>query len=88
MVPTLIARTDGLPAVLLDRERVWPATAPPVSPRRRKTPSARERARIERQTAVVRECRVPAGVRAAYLAQLAEQERMEIRGELAAAGLL
>ena len=88
MVPTLIARADGLPAVLLDRERVWPVTAPAGSPRRRKAPSARERARIERQTAAVRECRLPACVRAAYLAQLAEQERSEIRSELAAAGLL
>jgi hypothetical protein len=74
--------------MLLDRERVWPVTAPAVSPTRRKAPSAKERARIERQTAVVRECRLPACVRAAYAAQLAEQERLEIRSELAAAGLL
>ena len=26
MVPQLIARVDGLPVSLLDRERVWPAT--------------------------------------------------------------
>jgi hypothetical protein len=88
MVPTLIARTDGLPAVLLERERIWPVTVPPAAPRAKRAPSARERARIERQTAVVRECRLPACVRAAYLAQLAEQERAEIRSELAAAGLL
>ena len=25
MVPQLIARVDGLPVSLLDRERVWPA---------------------------------------------------------------
>jgi hypothetical protein len=57
MVPTLIARTDGLPDVLLERERVWPVTAPTRSRTRSKAPSARERARIERQTAVVHECR-------------------------------
>jgi hypothetical protein len=88
MVPTLIARTDGLSTALLDRERIWPVTAPAVSPRRRKAPSARERARIERQTAVVHDCRLPASIRAAYAAQQDEQERAEIRGELAAAGLL
>jgi hypothetical protein len=37
---------------------------------------------------VVRECRVPASVRAAYLADVVERERREIRAELAAAGLL
>ena len=88
MVPTLMARADGLPAVLLDRERVWPVAASPAPRRVSRGPSARERARIARQTAVVRECRVPASVRAAYLADVVERERREIRAELAAAGLL
>ena len=32
MVPQLIARVDGLPVSLLDREVVWPPTAPTPRP--------------------------------------------------------
>ena len=55
MVPQLIARVDGLPVSLLDRERVWPAANSPARDVRELT--TRQRARIERQTACVRECR-------------------------------
>ena len=84
MTPQLIARVDGLPEVLIDRQRIWPA----APARKRCSVPARTRARIERQTAVVHECTLPASVRTMVAAQLAEQERMEIRAELARAGLL
>ncbi len=86
MVPQLIARVDGLPVSLLDRERVWPAPDSPAHAVRELT--ARQRARIERQTACVRECRLPAWAQALIAEQVAEHERLEIRSELERAGLL
>ena len=86
MVPQLIARVDGLPVSLLDREVVWPA--PSVVARDARELTARQRARIERQTACVHECRLPAWAQALIAEQAAESERLEIRSELARAGLL
>jgi hypothetical protein len=86
MVPQLIARVDGLPVSLLDRERVWPAANSPGRDVRELT--ARQRARIERQTACVRECRLPAWAQALIAEQAAESELLEIRSELERAGLL
>ena len=86
MVPSLIARIDGLPVTLLDREVVWPTPNSPAREVRELT--ARQRARIERQTACVRECRLPAWAQALVAEQAAEWERLEIRSELERAGLL
>jgi hypothetical protein len=86
MVPQLIARVDGLPVSLLDREVVWPAPSLPACDARELT--ARQRARIERQTACVREWRLPAWAQALIAEQVAERERLEIRSELERAGLL
>ena len=86
MVPSLIARVDGLPVTLLDREVVWPV---PCSPARSGAGlSARQRARIERQTAVVHECRLPGWAQTLIAEQAAESERLEIRSELERAGIL
>jgi hypothetical protein len=85
MVPQLIARVDGLPVSLLERQVVWPA---PDNGRGRGRLSPRLRAQIERQTAVVHECRLPAWVRSLAEQQQADAERVEIRAELGAAGLL
>jgi hypothetical protein len=94
MVPQLIARVDGLPEVLLDREVVWPV--PSDGDRGCRSLSAKARARIDRQTAVVHAAVVSSPARAvledatvigsAY--QEAEQERLEIRALLAGAGVL
>jgi hypothetical protein len=86
MVPQLIARVDGLPVSLLDREVVWPE--PSVTARDARELTARQRARIERQTACVHECRLPAWAQALIAEQVAERERLEIRSELERAGLL
>ena len=94
MVPQLIARVDGLPVSLLDREVVWPVPDV-VRGRAREVPSARRRARIERQTAVVHAALV-AGCARAVLQQAAsespyldaEAERSEIRALLAQRGVL
>jgi len=97
MVPQLIARVDGLPEVLLDRQVVWPV---PTDKRDRdrhgRSLSAKARARIERQTAVVHAAAVSSAVRAVleeatvigspYLE--AEQERLEIQALLAGVGVL
>ena len=95
MVPQLIARVDGLPVTLLDREVVWPV---PIDDRHRdrRLLSAKARARIERQTAVVHAAELPAAARAVleeatvigspYLE--AEQERLEIQALLAGVGVL
>jgi hypothetical protein len=95
MVPQLIARVDGLPEALLDREVVWPV---PNSDRdrHRGSLSAKVRARIERQTAVVHAAAVSSAVRAVleeatvigspYLE--AELERLEIQALLADVGVL
>ncbi|MGA2014459.1 MAG: hypothetical protein ABSH51_28575 [Solirubrobacteraceae bacterium] len=85
MVPQLIARVDGLPVSLLERQVVWPA---PDSDRGRSGLSPRLRARIARQTAAVHQCRLPEWVRALAEQQQADAERVEIRAELGAAGLL
>lgn len=87
MVPSLLARVDGLPVTLLDRRVVWPIPSgerngccSPIS--------SKQRARIERQTAVVHAAVLPASLRALVAEQAAEAERLEIRSELARAGLL
>ena len=86
MVPQLIARVDGLPVSLLERQVVWPA--PDGGRGRSSGLSPRLRARIERQTAGVHQCRLPAWARALAEQQQADAERVEIRAELVAAGLL
>jgi hypothetical protein len=86
MVPQLIARVDGLPVSLLDRDVVWPAPSLPAPDVREMT--GRQRARIERHTACVHECRLPACAQALIAEQTAESERVEIRSELERAGLL
>ena len=86
MVPQLIARVDGLPVSLVTPERVWPVPAAAVG-----DDVSRDRARlarIERQTAVVHECRLPAWAREMLAEQAAELERLAIRSDLARAGLL
>ena len=94
MVPQLIARVDGLPVSLLDREVVWPVPDV-VRGRARAVLSARRCARIERQTAVVHAALVSdcaravlqqAGMESPYLD--AEAERSEIRALLAQRGVL
>jgi len=87
MVPELIARVDGLPVSLLAREVIWPA--PDTSPgRAREVLPAHRRARIERQPAGVHQCRLPRWALALAVAEQAEAERLAIRDELGAAGLL
>ena len=86
MSPTLMARIDGLPVRLLQRERVWPAAD--RKERCRRELSARERARIERQTAVVHDCEMPVWARQLMTEEVEELERQEIRGALLDAGIL
>lgn len=86
MVPSLIARVDGLAVTLLDRQVVWPV--PGATARERGRVSAKRRARIERDTAGVHKCRLPRWARALAAEPAAEAERLAIRGELAQAGLL
>jgi hypothetical protein len=86
MSPTLMARVDGLPVQLLEPERVWPTADRKASCRREL--SARERARIERQTAVVHDCQMPVWARQLVAEEVAELERQQIRGDLLAAGIL
>ena len=86
MVPQLIARVDGLPVSLLDREVVWPEPSTPAGDAGELT--ARQRARIERQTACVHECRLPVWAQGLIAEQVAERERLEIRSELERAELL
>ena len=95
MVPQLIARVDGLPVSLLDREVVWPVSADGRNRARHVVP-AKRRARIERQTAVVHAAVLPACARAVledatvigsqYLE--ADEERREIHALLAQHGVL
>ena len=88
MVATLLARVDGLPVTLLDRQVVWPPSYPARAVRRGSM-SAGRRARIERQTAVVHAAdRLPASVRALLSDAALEAERLEIRSDLAREGLL
>ena len=86
MSPTLMARVDGLPVQLLDHEPVWPVADRKA--RCRRDLSARERARIERQTAVVHHCQMPAWARQLMAEEVEELERQEIRGALLEAGIL
>jgi hypothetical protein len=104
MTAELIARVDGLPAVLLERERIFPAsprrngaTGRPVN--RRKRLSARERARVERETAAVHTAVLPRSIRGMldgrdpvvgtfFAAAAPAEEDAEIRAALAAGGLL
>jgi hypothetical protein len=86
MSPTLMARVDGLPVQLLEPERVWPTTDRKTSCRREL--SSRERARIERQTAVVHDCQMPVWARQLMAEEVEELERQQIRGDLFAAGIL
>jgi len=87
MVPQLIARVDGLPVSLLARQVIWPA--PDTGPGRcAEVLPAHRRARIERQTAGVHQCRLPRWALALAAAEQAEAERLAIRAELGAAGLL
>jgi hypothetical protein len=81
-----MARIDGLPVRLLQRERVWPAAD--RKERCRRELSARERARIERQTAVVHDCQMPVWARQLMAEEVEELERQEIRGALLEAGIL
>ena len=94
MVPQLIARVDGLPEVLLDREVVWPLPGDDRD-RNHRSLSAKARARIERQTAVVHAALLPAAARAMIQQAAtespyfdAEAERSEIRALLARRGVL
>lgn len=86
MSPTLMARVDGLPVQLLEPERVWPTADRKV--RCRRELSARERARIERQTAVVHDCQMPVWARQLMDEEVTELECQQIRGDLRAAGIL
>lgn len=81
------ARFDGLSAVPLRPERVYPAAGEGHIGSRRAV-SARSRARIERQTAVVHDASTSGPVRRWLALQAAEAERMAIREDLARAGLL
>ena len=86
MVPRLIARVDGLPLSLVAPERVWPV--PPAAVGNDASRDRARLARIERQTAVVHECRLPAWAREMLAEQAAELERLAIRSDLARAGLM
>ena len=87
MVPSLIARVDGLPVTLLDREVVWPVPSSSRAADRRRMPLKR-RTQVERQTAAVHQCSLPKWARELAAEQLAETERYAIRAELGRAGLL
>jgi len=86
MSPTLMARVDGLPVQMLEPERVWPTAD--RTRRCRRDLSPRERARIERQTAVVHDCQMPVWARQLMAEEVEELERQEIRGALLEAGIL
>ena len=89
MVPSLLARVDGLPVTfpLPDRRVVWPNPSGERNGCRARI-SSKRRARIERQTAVVHAAVLPASLRALIAEQAAEAERLEIRSELSRQGLL
>jgi hypothetical protein len=100
----LIARVDGLPVVLLERERIFPVPAGGNGstgrrPNGRRALSARERARVERETAAVHTAVLPRSIRAMlddaeltvgtfFAAAASAEEDAEIRAALAAGGLL
>jgi len=85
MVPSLLARADGLPETLLDRQVVWPT--PPGNGHRRRM-SAKQLAKLERQTAVVHAAVLPVWARALLDEQEADAELRAIRTELRGASLL
>jgi hypothetical protein len=87
MVPTPKARVDGLAVFELHQEH----TPPVEGETRGRTPrvvSARQRARIARQTAVVRDSQTAGALKRWLAAQAAEADRLAIREDLAQAGLL
>ena len=87
MVPTSNdARFGGLPAVALQNTQPERVGGNGVGGGR--AVSARARARIERQTAVVHAASTSGPVRRWLALQAAEAERMAIRQDLARAGLL
>jgi hypothetical protein len=88
VVPTTNdARVDGPHAVALHEEQMnHVATGGDHGSKR--VVSARQRARIERQTAVVHDASTSGVVRRWLVAQAAEAERIGIRDDLARAGLL
>jgi hypothetical protein len=65
---------------------VWPVAD--RKERCRRELSVRERVRIERQTAVVHDCQMPAWARQLVAEEIAELEQLEIRGALLEAGIL
>ena len=79
------ARFDGLSAVALQNPQPGRTGVNGVGGR---AVSARARARIERQTAVVHDASTSGLVRRGLAWQAAEAERMAIRRDLARAGLL
>jgi hypothetical protein len=81
------ARVGGLTAVALQNPRAQRAGRDGMGGDARAV-SARARARIERQTAVVHEASTSGRVRRWLAWQAAEAERMAIRQDLARAGLL
>ena len=88
MVPTPNnARAGGLPAVALAQEQIRRGVSAANDGATRAV-SARQRARIERQTAVVHDASTSGVMRRWLAAQAAEAERLSIRAELARAGLL
>jgi hypothetical protein len=87
-VPTTTdARIDGLQAVALHQEQIHPGASEP-NDGCKPVVSARQRARIERQTAVVHDASTSGVMRRWLAAQAAEAERVSIRDDLARAGLL
>ena len=89
MVPTPNdARVAGLPAVALQQEQIRRVVSAASSDGSTRAVSARQRARIERQTAVVHDASTSGVMRRWLAAQAAEAERLSIRAELARAGLL
>jgi hypothetical protein len=82
MVPQLVARVDGLPVSLPDREVVWPIPDGERDRARYVVP-ARTRARIARRSAAVHAAVTPRHARAAintdaspYLDELAEVDEI------------
>jgi len=84
MVPQLIARVDGLPQ-LVAPERVWPDPTIPAKDARRK---ARRECDARQATVVARLPRWARHMLAVQELDEEREERLEIRAELAKAGLL
>ena len=82
------ARVDGLPAAPVRQQAQLQAGAANDGSRHSRAVSARQRARIERQTAVVHDARTDGPVKRWLALQAAETERQAIRQDLARAGLL